>query len=38
MLHWLARRLKEAQEKDNEKGFTLIELVSVMTNRGLKPS
>jgi type II secretory pathway pseudopilin PulG len=37
MLHWLARRLKEAQEKYNEKGFTLIELVIVMTNRGPKP-
>jgi hypothetical protein len=29
--------LKKAKEKDNEKGFTLIELVSVMTNRGPKP-
>jgi hypothetical protein len=27
MLHWFARRPKETQEKDNEKGFMLIGLL-----------
>ena len=34
MLHWLARRLKEVQEKD-EKGFTLIELLVVVIIIGI---
>ncbi len=30
MLNWFARKLKKVHEKDNEKGFTLIEILVVI--------